>query len=490
VCRYYAPASFTRAVVLTLAVSVTLPHVAIANGGDVPNARQQATSELDFYTTTAAVAAVATAVGDRIGVLLGDVLAAASRAHEASARSLHALARNWEQPREVASQGRLVQQDPLGPGPALRPQTQHVAIRESAAVAAENAPVGSHLVLTVTNLGLGVNDLNVVTFDGVAAPSYIPLGSDTELRTIVPFLAGDLPRTVAVVVWRNNVAGPAVPFEILPPAALPAGSARAILRRLLSLQIAATESYASWSCPPIHASYASRRPLPTAALRTAFLDSCEGLMAEQREARLLLETLEGLLDALATANPAGAELVGAYLVPSLPLLDAFERRTLPLISNPDADGLPSFVDNCPTIPNPDQADRDRSLRGDACEPSVNLNSLFTLLSTETILDPKPVVGGPAGTVTVIAQFANTGSTPMNPHFFEVVELSGGNVLLNSDTGPGGLGARVSLSPSTSSGGTVVFPGQPLPDAYRFLIGLRSRDAFQFRLDVVGAPDPR
>jgi hypothetical protein len=79
---------------------------------------------------------------------------------------------------------------------------------------------------------------------------------------------------------------------------------------------------------------------------------------------------------------------------------------------------------------------------------------------------------------------------MNPHFFEVVELSGGNVLLDSDTGPGGLGARVLLSPSTSSGGTVVFPGQPLPDAYRFLIGLRSRGAFQFRLDVVGAPEPR
>jgi hypothetical protein len=489
VCTDDLTASVRRALVLTLALSVASQHVAHASLGDVEHARQQAHSEMDFHAAIAAAAAAAAAIRGEPGALLDEVLSEAALTHETSAKHLETLAGSWEDPPEPGVEEGLEQPEPWRREPMAPPQTLHVAMRQSEHVPAGEARVGSHLVLSVSNLGLEAGDVNVVTFDGVPAPSYVPGDADTELRTIVPYLTGGLPRVVELVAWRNDVAGPPLLFEVWPPAPLPAGEdAGSIFRALLAPHIAAADSYARWDCSTIYASTLSERPDATPSRRAAFLAACDGLVAEQREARLRLGDLAGLLDQLVATSPLEAEEVAAYLVPSLPLLATYERRTLPPISDPDADGLPSFVDNCPTVPNAGQADADGSRRGDACEPGVNLNSLFELSSTETSIDPEPVPGGPAGTLTLRAQFVSVGSRPMHPHVFEVVVLSGGNVLLNADHEPGGVGARVSLSPRHSSGGTVVFPGQPLPDAYWFLIGLQSREPFTFMLDVVGAPE--
>ena len=68
----------------------------------------------------------------------------------------------------------------------------------------------------------------------------------------------------------------------------------------------------------------------------------------------------------------------------------------------------------------------------------------------------------------------------NP-FFEVIELTGGNVLMNADGGPGGTGAT--LSPDVGDG--ILSPGEPTTVA--FVIGLETRAVFRFFVSVKGEP---
>jgi hypothetical protein len=57
-------------------------------------------------------------------------------------------------------------------------------------------------------------------------------------------------------------------------------------------------------------------------------------------------------------------------------------------SPPDSDGdaVPDFVDNCPSIANPSQADCDLDGIGDACEPSSDINQNGIPDSCECIAD--------------------------------------------------------------------------------------------------------
>ncbi len=61
-----------------------------------------------------------------------------------------------------------------------------------------------------------------------------------------------------------------------------------------------------------------------------------------------------------------------------------------------------------------------------------------------------VPGGPAGTFHITANFTNTGTQAVVNPFVEVVELTGGNLMLNADGGAGGVGARLTLPDSATT----------------------------------------
>jgi hypothetical protein len=67
-------------------------------------------------------------------------------------------------------------------------------------------------------------------------------------------------------------------------------------------------------------------------------------------------------------------------------------------------------------------------------------------------------------------------------FFEVTELSGGNLLNNADGGRGGVGAV--MTPQVGDG--VLSPGESM--TVTFVVGLTSRNPFRFVLNVRGQPE--
>jgi hypothetical protein len=84
---------------------------------------------------------------------------------------------------------------------------------------------------------------------------------------------------------------------------------------------------------------------------------------------------------------------------------------------------------------------------------------------------------------ITATFTNTSATAIGNPFFEVTELTGGDVLVNSDAGPGGVGAT--LSPDVGDG--MFSPGESTTVA--FVIGLATREAFQFHVSIRGEAGP-
>jgi hypothetical protein len=107
-----------------------------------------------------------------------------------------------------------------------------------------------------------------------------------------------------------------------------------------------------------------------------------------------------------------------------------------------------------------------------------INDLVAAGNVTTDFDPAPVSGAPAGTFRIIAEFTNTSSHPIRHRFAEVIEPGGGNLLLNADGGPGGVGAR--LAPSRSR---ELQPGAT--ETYEFLIGLQTQDQFTFVVNMLG-----
>lgn len=99
----------------------------------------------------------------------------------------------------------------------------------------------------------------------------------------------------------------------------------------------------------------------------------------------------------------------------------------------------------------------------------------------TSLDPTPVTGGPAGTFTVSATFTNVSSSSIQAPFFKAVELSGGNSLLNADSGMGGVGSTVTPIVPNSA----LAPGESV--LVDFVVGLQTFDRFSFFVDMFSTP---
>jgi hypothetical protein len=111
-----------------------------------------------------------------------------------------------------------------------------------------------------------------------------------------------------------------------------------------------------------------------------------------------------------------------------------------------------------------------------------VNDLVALANLSTDFDPAPVPNGPAGTFRITAEFINTSNQAIVNPFVEVVELTGGNLLLNANGGVGGVGAR--LTPP----GSATNPFQPgASSTVEFLIGLQQREPFGFFVNMLGPP---
>ena len=107
---------------------------------------------------------------------------------------------------------------------------------------------------------------------------------------------------------------------------------------------------------------------------------------------------------------------------------------------------------------------------------------MALVNLTTAFDSASVSGGPAGTFRITAEFTNTSNQAIANPFAEVVELTGGNLLLNADGGAGGVGARLT---SPNGSGTPLEPGAS--STFEFLIGLQKPEPFTFFVNMLGAP---
>jgi hypothetical protein len=167
------------------------------------------------------------------------------------------------------------------------------------------------------------------------------------------------------------------------------------------------------------------------------------------------------------------------LVPGSPAIDAGGPVCL------DADGEPLTTDQRGR-PRPVDGDGDGTAACDigAVEFFPLVNDFVTLDSTpDTGFDPTPMPWGPAGTFTITATFTHTRDTPLRIPFFEVTALSGGNLLLNADEEPGGVGAT--LTPDV--GDSVLSPGETV--IVDFVIGLQEQVPFRFVVELFGEPVP-
>jgi hypothetical protein len=165
------------------------------------------------------------------------------------------------------------------------------------------------------------------------------------------------------------------------------------------------------------------------------------------------------------------------LVPSSPAIDAAGPVCL------DAAGDPLTMDQRGK-PRPIDGDGDGTAACDigAFEFFPLVNDFVTLdPDLETASDPAPVPGGPAGTFTITATFTHTRDTPLRLPFFEVPALSGGNLLLNADEGPEGVGA----TRTSDVGDSVLSPGETV--TVDFVIGLQARAPFTFEVELFGEP---
>ena len=118
-------------------------------------------------------------------------------------------------------------------------------------------------------------------------------------------------------------------------------------------------------------------------------------------------------------------------------------------------------------------------------PPEIINDKMSLDANQmTVLDPTPTPDGPAGTYTLTWTFTNISVMPFGAPFFAVTDLSGGNVVINADGGPAGVGAMVTPNVGPDQ---ILSPGESI--TVDFVIGLQTLPPFTFFVDVIGAPIP-
>lgn len=116
-------------------------------------------------------------------------------------------------------------------------------------------------------------------------------------------------------------------------------------------------------------------------------------------------------------------------------------------------------------------------------PPTNINVQLANTDGSTSYNPTPVADAPAGVFTINATFENISSTELEDLTFVVTQLTGGNLLLNADGGPDGVGARKSVLPAALGSDGILSPNEEFDEVFE--IGLQQQQRFTFLVDVYG-----
>ncbi len=108
--------------------------------------------------------------------------------------------------------------------------------------------------------------------------------------------------------------------------------------------------------------------------------------------------------------------------------------------------------------------------------ATRINALLKSKQLRISYDPTPAPYAPAGVVRLTVNFTNHSKLMLTASYLRVAALSGGNLLLNADDGPGGVGAVLALPTTLAPKADATVP---------LLIGLQQRRPFLFFVDAYG-----
>jgi hypothetical protein len=117
------------------------------------------------------------------------------------------------------------------------------------------------------------------------------------------------------------------------------------------------------------------------------------------------------------------------------------------------------------------------------ESAVAINRWLRLMRMRFSYSATPVANAPAGVFTISATFQNWSPRTFSDPFFEVVLLTGGNVVLNAQDGPGGIGSIVPVPYQMLGGNGLWDPGEQVTIPFR--IGLVKKWPFLFLVSAQG-----
>jgi hypothetical protein len=112
-----------------------------------------------------------------------------------------------------------------------------------------------------------------------------------------------------------------------------------------------------------------------------------------------------------------------------------------------------------------------------------INSLLKLKGLTLSYNPFPSRNAPAGVLRINLRLTNQSDTTLSDLHFQVTRLTGNNLLLNADGGPGGVGAILTIPETALGADGVLSPDESFSVSFR--IGLSRFRAFSFKGDAFG-----
>ena len=105
-----------------------------------------------------------------------------------------------------------------------------------------------------------------------------------------------------------------------------------------------------------------------------------------------------------------------------------------------------------------------------CPGPVSINDQVSATEKSRVTDPTPIVGFPAGTLTLVEEFCNIGPNTLTLLKSLTTTLTGGNALLNRDAGtPAGVGSVLTFPAIEGFADRLLGPAECVTVTYR--IGL-------------------